>query len=250
MVAAAAMLLIVVMMVMLVVMMAAAAMLFIVVMMVMLLLHFLKLCLHRGLALHSLQQLRAGKLIPGCGNDGGIFIVLTEHCHSRIQLFLRNKICTRQNDGACGFHLIVIEFAKVLHINLYLGGICHSNGKAQRNILTGHLLGSCDHVGKLANAGRLDQNAVRMKFIDHLLQCLAKITHQAAANAAGVHLCNVNACVLQKAAVNADLTKFILDQHQFLALIGFLDHFLDKRGFTSAQKAGKNINFYHITHLL
>ena len=53
-----------------------------------------------------------------------------------------------------------------------------------------------------------------MILIQHLLQRTAEITHKAAADAAGIHLGDLNPGLLEKAAVNTDLSEFILDQHQ------------------------------------
>ena len=57
-----------------------------------------------------------------------------------------------------------------------------------------------------------------MVLVDHLLQSLAKIPHQGAADAAGVHLPDFNARLLEEAAVNADFTELILNEDQLLAL--------------------------------
>jgi hypothetical protein len=81
--------------------------------------------------------------------------------------------------------------------------------------------------------------------LNHLHQGLAKVTHQGATNAAGVHFGDVNASVLQEAAVDANLTKFVLNEYQIFALIGFLDHFLNEGGLTGAKEAGVYINFGH-----
>ena len=176
--------------------------------------------------------------------------MLTNQSNTCIQFVLGNGIGTGENDGRCCFNLIVIELTKVLHINLDLACIHHGNGIAQCNFFTGHLLHSSNHIGQLSNTGGFNDHAVRREFCNHLLQCLAEIANQAAANAAGVHFCNVDTGILQETAVNADLAKFILNQNQFLTLVGFLNHLLDEGGFTRTQKAGKHINFCHFKHLL
>ena len=55
-----------------------------------------------------------------------------------------------------------------------------------------------------------------MKLIHNLAQCLSEITNQGAADAARIHFCNVDPGVLQEAAVDSDLAKFILDQNDLL----------------------------------
>ena len=81
--------------------------------------------------------------------------------------------------------------------------------------------------------------------LDYLMQRLAEVADQRAADAAGVHLVYANARVLHKAAVNADLAELVFDQHDLLAAVGFFDHFLDERGFARAKKTGVNINRCH-----
>ena len=138
-------------------------------MVMMLLLHTGQLRFHGSLALHRLQQLLAGKLIPRGSHDGGILIMLPEHSYRSIQFFLGNKICTGEYHRTGSFYLIIVELTKVLHIYLHLGSIHYRHSKAQRNIITGNLLRGSDHIGKLTHTGRLDQNAVGMIFLNYLM---------------------------------------------------------------------------------
>ena len=200
-------------------------------------------------AFHGYLQLRTGQFSQRGRDNGSIGIMLFEHLHSGIQLLLRYRIGTGQNDTTCGFNLIVIKFAEVLHVDLYLVCIHNRNGTAQLHILAGNLLHRADHIGELANAGGLNDNAVRMILVNDLGQRTAEVANQAAANTAGVHLSDVDARLLQEAAVNTDLAKLILDQHQAFALVAFGDHLLDQCGLTGTQKTGVNINFCHINHL-
>ena len=89
-----------------------------------------------------------------------------------------------------------------------------------------------------------------MVLVNNLLQCFSEISHQGAADTAGVHLGNVDAGILQEAAVNSDLAKLVFNQHQVLTGISLRDHFLNESGLTRTQKTGINIDFCHITHLL
>ena len=229
---------------------AAAAMLVMLMMVVLMVCVFqlFQLCSHSSLAFHGLDQLLPGQFPPGSGDYGSFGIVLSEHCHGLVQLILGNNIGTGENDGGGSLDLVVIELTEVLHIYLHLACICHCNGVAQLHIM--HLFHSADHIGQLANTGRLDDHTVGIVLSDHLLQRLAEITHQAAANAAGVHLGNVDACFLQEAAVNADLTKLIFDEHQLLAAIALSNHLLDQGSLAGAEEAGINIDFRHFIHLL
>jgi len=214
------MVMIVMMVLMIVVMAAAGAVLIVIVVVMFMLMVMVLCCLHLrndlgngSAALHSFLQLRTGELAPGCGDDGSIGIMLPEHFHGSIQLLLWYRVCTGKNDAGCGLHLVVIELTKVLHVDLYLIGIYNSHGTAKLHIFTGDLFHSTDHIRQLTYAGGFNDDAVGVVFVDDLGQGTAEVAYQAAADAAGVHLGNVDACLLQKTAVNADLTKLVLDQH-------------------------------------
>ena len=242
--AAAAFFIVVMVMVMLMVMAAAAMLLLVVVMVFMLQLS--QLGSQRSLTCHGRQDLRSFQFTPTGRDDGSVRIMLPEEGHGGIQLGLGDHIGTGHDNSGGRFNLIVIELAKVLHIDLDLTGIHNRHCIAQFHIGTGNLLNRSHHIGQLAHTGGLNDDPVRGIFRNHLLQSLAEIAHQTAADAAGVHLGNVNAGILQETAIDTDLAEFILDQHQLLACVGLLDHFLDQRGLTGTQKTGININFCHI----
>ena len=202
------------------------------------------------LAFQRLDQLLARQLTPGGGDNGSDGIMLPQHGNGRVQLALGDGIGTGQDDGGGGFDLVVVELAEVLHIHLDLARVGHGHGVAQRDLVIRHLAHSGDDVGQLAHAGRLDQNTVGMVLGNDLLQRLAKIAHQRAADAAGVHFGDVDAGILQKAAVNADLAELVLDQHQLLPLVTFGDHLFDQGRLARTEEAGENINFCHKKHLL
>ena len=198
-----------------------------------------------GLALHGGDQLLSGELAPGGGDDGSNGVVLPQNLYGSIQLGLGNGIGTGQDDGGGSLHLVIVEFSEVLGIDLDLARIHNSHGIAQGHIRAGDLVHSADHIGQLAHAGGLNDDPIGVVLVDHLGQCLAEVTHQRAADAAGVHLRNIDAGILQEAAVNADLAELILNQHQLLALVALGNHLLDQRSLASAQEAGVNINLCH-----
>ena len=253
--AAAALTVMVVVMLMLVVM-AAAALAVMVVMMVLVLMlvlsvslgsHCHQLRLEIGLGGHSLQDLLAGQVVPIGGHDGGGGVLLAQQGYGSCHLVLRGGLGAAEQDAAGMADLVVIELAKVLHIQLDLVYVRYGNKAVQLHIqVLGHTFHSTGHVGQLAHAGRLDEDAVRVVLLHHLLQSGAEIAHQRAADAAGVQLIDADAGLLQKAAVNADLAKFVLDQHDLLSGKGLLDQFFDKSGLTGAQKAGENIDLGHV----
>ena len=212
-------------MLMFVVTVAAAAMMFFVVVMsaaTMFLFQFFQICSNRSFSFHSMQQLLTGKLIPGRSNDYSIGITLAQQLHSLIQFIMGNDVRAGKNNDICGFHLVIVELTKVLHINLNLTGIHNSNAEAQLH--TFNLIYSGDYIGQFANTGGLNKHTVRMIILNHLCQSLTKISHKRAANASGVHLGNIDTRILQKTAVNADLTEFVLNENQFLPTVAFLNH--------------------------
>ena len=242
----------VVLMLLMVMVVAAAGAVFIMLMVVMrmLLLQLGKLCSQSCLAFHGVQQLLTGQRAPGSGNNGGSGVMLPQQGHSSIQLGLGNGIGAGQDDGGGSLDLVVVEFAEVLHIDLDLTCVGNGNGIAQGNFLIGHLVHRADNIGQLADAGGLDEDAVRSILLDDLGQGLAEIAHQRAADAAGVHFGDVDAGILQEAAVNADLAEFVLNEDQLLALVGFGDHLLDEGRLAGTEEAGINIDFCHSKHLL
>ena len=195
---------------------------------------------------HGLQDLLAGQGVPGGGDDGSGGVLLTQHGHSGGDLFLGGVLGAAQDDAACVADLVVVELTEVLHIHLDLVDVGHGNEAAQLNIqMLGHALDSAGHVGQLADAGGLDNDAVGVVLLHHLLQSGAEIAHQRAADAAGVQLIDLDAGLLQKAAVDADLAELVLDEYDLLACKGLFDELLDKGGLTGAKEAGENINLGH-----
>ena len=195
---------------------------------------------------HGLQDLLAGQGVPGGGDDGSGGVLLAQHGHSGGDLFLGGVLGAAQDDAACVADLVVVELTEVLHIHLDLVDVGHGDEAAQLNIqMLGHALDSAGHVGQLADAGGLDDDAVGVVLLHHLLQSGAEIAHQRAADAAGVQLIDLDAGLLQKAAVDADLAELVLDEHDLLACKGLFDELLDKGGLTGAKEAGENIDLGH-----
>ena len=164
-----------------------------------------------------------------------------------VGLLLADLAGAAEDDAARVLDLIVEELAEVLHIDLALARVRHGDEAVELDIgvLLGHVLHRADHVAQLADAAGLDDDAVGGELALHVLEGLAEVTHQGAADAAGGHFGDLHAGILQEAAVNADLAEFILDQHDLFALVGLVQQLLDQRGLARAEKAGDNIDFCH-----
>ena len=241
---AAALLAILVMVVMLVVVIVAAALLAIFMMVVMLVrmtayrAYILeKLLCELVLTLHSGKDLLAVDIIPGSGNDGSLVVKLLYHCHSSCKLFLGKLLGTAENDGLCAFDLVLVELAEILHIHFDLGCIGNSSIAVEADLSAINIHHSLDDIGKLANARGLDKDTVRAELLQHLLQSLAEITYKRTAYTALVHLGDFDTCVLHKSAVNADLAELVLDKHELLTGVCFLEQLLYESGLTCSEKA-------------
>ena len=217
---------------------------FVVMIMVMMVVGLVVLCLLRGqagqlflegiLVLHGLQDLLTVQFFPGSGDDGGVGIVLPQQSHGGQEFFLLHPAGTAEDDGGSVFDLVVIKLPKVLHVNLALGGVGHSDEGVQGNVMVVQPLHRTDDVRQLAYARGFNDDAVRVVLEQNLLQRLPKVTHQAAADAAGVHFRDLHPGVLQEPAVDANFTELIFDEHQLFPLVGFLNQFFDQCGFSGA----------------
>ncbi len=230
-----------------VVMMMAVTMATFPIMPVMMLLHHLLL---QGIhLLHRLQNMPSLNLFPGRGNNGSLIILLPNHFQTFIQLISRDILGAAQNHRPRIFNLIVIKFAIILHIYFTLGGI-HHRGSAVNHSALPDVLYRLHHVRKLPYAGRFNNYPVRRIFFQHLFQSLTEISYQGAADAAGIHLRNLDARLLEKASVNANLSKFILNQNQLLPWKSLGNQLLNQRSLSRTQKTRYNINFCHLKSFL
>ena len=183
-------------------------------------------------ALHGGEDLRPGELVPGGGEDGGLGVLLPQQSDGSVQLVLVDLLSAGQDDGAGVLHLVVEELAEVLHIHLGLGGVHHGDKAVQMQVGALGLdpLHGGHHVGQLAHPGGLDDNAGGGVVGQHLLQGRAEVAYQGAADAARVHLGNLHPGVLEKAAVNADFTEFVLNEDDFFPLKALIQQLLDEGG--------------------
>ena len=167
-----------------------------------------------------------------------------EERHRFIQLLVRQRR-VREDDAACVLHLIEEEFAEVLQVHFALLGVDDGAEGVEFGMREPRALHGADDVGELPHARRLDDDAVGRELLLHLFQSLGKVAHERAADAARIHLGDLDARVFEEAAVHADLAELVLDEHDLLARIGFLDEFLDERRLAGAQKPGNDVDFRH-----
>jgi hypothetical protein len=195
--------------------------------------------------LHGGKDLLTGQLVPGCGDQGGVIVSGTDQLHCLGKLFLGDAIGVAEDHGVCVLDLVSEELAEVLHIHLALVGIHNGGIVAKSNVLPCNPFHGTDHIAELAYTGGLDEDTIGSKLRKHLPESFGEISHQATTNTAGIHLGDLDACILQEAAVDTDLAELVFDEHQLLACVGFFDEFFNQRRFSRAQKAGENIDLRH-----
>ena len=197
-----------------------------------------------ALAVHDGDDLCAGQDGPVGGDDGGGGVLLCQQGDGGSDLLLTGVAGAAQDDAGRMADLVVIELTEVLHIHLDLVHVGDGDKAVQDDgQILGDALDGAGHVGQLADARRLNEDAVRVVGLDDLLQCLAEVADQAAADTAGVQLIDLNAGLTHEAAVDADLAEFVLDQDDLLTGEGLLDELFDKGGLAGAEEAGENVDF-------
>ncbi len=208
--------------------------------------HFLHHLTQRIRALDGLQNSFAVQQLQRRGDDCRLTIVLADQAYTFLQLPAIYLIGSAQKNCPCIFNLVQEKFPEILHIHLCLGSIHHCHCTVHLNVqLRRHILHGLQHIGQLAHSRRLNQDSLRCIGLYHFLQRSAKITHKRTADATGIHLFNLNTGLLQKTAVNTDLSKLVLNQHSPAAIHRFPQQFLNKRRLPRSQKTGKHIYFCH-----
>ena len=175
--------------------------------------------------------------------------MLPQNGNRRVEFFLRDGSGAAEDDGRGRFDLVGVEFAEIFHIDLALVGVRHGDETAKLQVRRLHALHGSYHVAELADAGGLDQNTVRVILLQNLDHGPAEIAHQRATDAAGVHLVDLDARLLHKAAVDADLAEFVLNEDDLFSGIGFPDHLLYQGRLARPQKTGVNVDDCHIIML-
>ena len=195
--------------------------------------------------LHRLEDLLAVKLRPRRCHDRGGRVLLAQQRHGGVELLGADALGAREDDGARVLDLVVEKLTEVLHVHLALVRV-HDGREAVEHQLVGlYALHSADDVAQLADARGLDEDAVGVELLEHFFERIGKVAHEAAADAAGVHLVDLHAGVLEEAAVDGDFTELVFDQHDLFARVGLGNQLFDQRGLAGTEKTGENINFCH-----
>jgi len=222
-------------------------------MMVMMLVHFfcqlLQFVFESVFLFENLENLRAGELFPGCGENFSFGVVFSQERYAGFELCIGGFSGVAENDRSCTFDLVVEEFAEVLHVHLALVYINNSCCGVQGDIVSAEIKNRLDDIAELAHTGGFDDDAVGGIVCENLTESLAEIAYKTAADTAGVHFGDVHAGILQKSAVDADIAEFVFDEHQLFSAVCFSDELFDECCFSGAEEAGEYINFRHIFYL-
>ena len=194
--------------------------------------------------LQNLKKLFTGERRQRRRDDGCLLIDLANQSNRLIDFLLIGDVRAREHNGLCILHLVVEEFAEVLHIELRLLHIDEGDRRVARDFkLLLDIRNRTQHIRELADTGGLDNHAIRCILAQNFLQRGRKITDQGAADATGVHLPHFDAGVLQKAAVNADFAELVFNQHDLLSGESLREQFFNKCGLSRTEKTGNNIYF-------
>ena len=186
---------------------------------------------------HCINELLTCELIPFCSYDRSSRIELTDKLYALVDLFLRKTGSMAENYAACVCYLVIEEFTEILLIHLALLCVYNCCESVEDYIVCIDVLYSTDNVAEFSYTGRLDEDTVGVILFKHLFESLAEITYKAAAYTAGVHLSDLDACVLEESAVYTDLTEFIFDEDEFFVVIAFFYELFDKGGLSCTEEA-------------
>ena len=152
------------------------------------------LCLEVGPAFDGLQDHLSVQISQRSGDDGSLFIVLSEKSHRFVYLCIGHLVRTGQDDGAGMLDLVDEELTEVLDIELCLGTVHHGHSTVELHL--GILSGAADSghdFGELAHARRLDQDPFGCVCGHDFTKRGAEVAYQRAADAAAVHLTDLDA---------------------------------------------------------
>ena len=166
---------------------------------------------------------------------------LPDESYGLVELLLPDVAGPREDYRSGIFDLVLVELLEVLKIDLALG--CVDDSYRSADLSTFNALNGSYYIRELAYSGGLDEDTVGSELVDDFLKGCAEIAYQRAADAAGVHLGDLYAGLLQKAAVDTDLAEFVLDKDELLAVITVAYELLDESRLSGSQETRENVYF-------
>jgi hypothetical protein len=197
-------------------------------------------------ALNGIEDHFAVEFRDGCRDDGGVLIVLAKELHTLGDFFFADLVCPCQDDSTCIGDLVIEKFAKILEIDFALGCVYNGGGAVEVHLrVLGSIVDGTHNVRELADTGGLDQDALGSIGGHDFPEGGAEITDQRAADAACVHLTDLNAGLFKESAVNTDLTEFVFDQNDFRACKSIFEKLFNECRLAGTQESGNDIYFCH-----
>ena len=158
---------------------------------------FKQLLFEIGMLLHSLKDSLTRDLIPGSRNENSLVIVLTDQLNCLFELCVAAILGAAEDYSLCVLDLVVEELTEVLHVHLALNCVNYRDEVIYGDAcLLGNIRDGLDNVRELAYARRLDDDAVGFELLHNLYKRPAEIADQGAADAARIHLGDLDAAVL------------------------------------------------------
>ena len=204
-----------------------------------------KLVAKRFCSLHCGQNGISADLIPRGNDERCTRVALTNDGKGIGKAPVGDAIGMRENDAARVLDLIPKKLAEVFHIHLALPCINDGCLRIQRHIVRANVANGADDVAELSDARRLDQDTIGGKLGKNLAKGLSEIADETAADAARIHLGDLNTRVAHKSAVDANLAEFIFNQNEFFSCVRLADQLFDQGRFSRTEKARKHVNFRH-----
>ena len=208
-----------------------------------------ELCVQSLVGLHDLEHLCSAQLIPVSRYDLCCLVELPDIVNNIIEFCGRHALLMRKEDGACVLYLVREELSEVLHVHLISLGIDYCSEAVEFYLVILEILNSNDNIRELAYARWLDKDPVRIILLDDLVECLAEVSDECAADAARDHLVDLYAGLSEESCVDSDLTKLVLDQNDVLCLIAFGYKFFDQCCLACSEESGEDIYFCHFVRL-
>ena len=206
-------------------------------------------CVQSLVGLHYLEHLCSAQLIPVSRYDLCCLVELPDIVNNIIEFCGRHALLMRKEDGACVLYLVREELSEVLHVHLISLGIDYCSEAVEFYLVILEILNGNDNIRELAYARWLDKDPVRIILLDDLVECLAEVSDECAADAARDHLVDLYARLSEESCVDSDLTKLVLDQNDVLCLIAFGYKFFDQCCLACSEESGEDIYFCHFVRL-
>ena len=149
------------------------------------------------LIFHNSFDLLRLQLFYRCSNDMSTLVEAADQLNGFLNFLLICHIGAAQNNSTRISNLIREKFSEISQVHFAFFHIRHCGITVELDLtFIFHVLHSLDHIGQLSYTGGFNNDAVRMVFLHHLHQRCTKITYQGTADAAGIHLADLNSCFL------------------------------------------------------